>query len=135
MLLFKLLKQLDGIPKVWGNLSVAVYIVADRTRWTNIGEKIDMAGEKRFFVFENRFKSVTVRQLNFSALWLSRGWASGCSNLWACLLGALGYFKKVNSLPPYFHNPFIIGYNTVQTLSPLYRIQKGVNNTTSWGVI
>ncbi len=30
-LLAKLRKQLDGIPKVWGNLSVAVYIVADRT--------------------------------------------------------------------------------------------------------
>jgi hypothetical protein len=50
-LLAKLRKQLDGIPKVWGNLSVAVYIVADRTRWTNIGEKIDMAGKKRFFIF------------------------------------------------------------------------------------
>jgi hypothetical protein len=51
MLLFKLLKQLDGIPKVWGNRSVAVYITADRTRWTNNGEKIDMTGEKRFFIF------------------------------------------------------------------------------------
>ncbi len=29
-LLAKLRKQLNGIPKVWGNLSVAVYIVADR---------------------------------------------------------------------------------------------------------
>jgi len=60
-LLFKLRKQLDSIPKVGGNRSVAISIAADRTLWTNNGEKIDMAGQKRFFIFENRFKSVIVR--------------------------------------------------------------------------
>jgi hypothetical protein len=117
-LLFKLRKQLDSIPKVGGNRSVAISIAADRTLWTNNGEKIDMAGQKRFFIFENRFNSVIVRQLNFSALWLSRGQASGGSDLWACLLGALGYFKQVNFLPPYFRISFIIGYGTLQTLTP-----------------
>jgi hypothetical protein len=92
-LLFKLRKQLDGISKVWGNLPVARYPTADGTLMTNNGEEINMARKIGFFIFENRFKSVIVGQLNFSALWLSRGWTSGCSNLWACLLGALGYFK------------------------------------------
>jgi hypothetical protein len=72
-LLFKLRKQLDSVPKVWGNLSVALYLAADGTLVTNNGEKIDMARKIGFFIFENRFKSVIVGQLNFSALWLSRG--------------------------------------------------------------
>jgi hypothetical protein len=59
-LLFKLRKQLDGISKVWGNLPVALYLAADRTLGTNNGEKIDMAAKKRFFIFENRLKSVIV---------------------------------------------------------------------------
>jgi hypothetical protein len=59
-LLFKLRKQLNGGPKIRGNLSVAFDIAADRTLGTNNGEKIDMAAKKRFFIFENRLKSVIV---------------------------------------------------------------------------
>jgi hypothetical protein len=59
-LLVKFGKQLDGIPKVWKDLSVAVYTAADRTHWANNGEKIDMAGKIGFFIFPNRFKSVIV---------------------------------------------------------------------------
>ena len=38
-----------------------------------VGEKIDVTGEKRFFVFPNRIEAVKVRKLNFSAALLTRG--------------------------------------------------------------
>ena len=61
----KFRKQLDGITKIGGYLPVTVALATDRTNRTDKRKKIDLAAKKRFFIFQNRFKSVIVGQLNF----------------------------------------------------------------------
>jgi hypothetical protein len=72
-LLLEVRKQLNGIPPVRGNLSIAIKIATDRAERPNKGEKIDLTGQKRFFVFPNRLESVKVGKLNCSAALLTRG--------------------------------------------------------------
>ena len=98
-------KQLNGIAPVWGNRSIATGLAANRTARPKEGEKIDLAGKKRFLVFPNRFKSVRVRKLNLSApgpregsLWAAQTLGSAFLRDLVILLRSISYLAISPSL-------------------------------------
>ncbi len=114
----ELREELNGIPPIGGDLSIAIRTATDRASRSNGGEKINLTGQKRFPVFPKGLEFVKVGELNLSAPRSQGGRSLGCSNLWACLLAGLGYFSKVNSLPQSFVHPYIIGQNTLANTPP-----------------
>jgi hypothetical protein len=82
---------------------------AEGTDGTDPGIKIDLTGEKRFFVFPKALECVKVGNLNLSGAWRTRGRGFGLPNLLTRLLVSLGYFSRVNFLPRYFNLLYIIG--------------------------
>lgn len=72
-LLLELGHQFDGVAPVRGDLSITIKGTTDGTSGTNMGEKIDLTGKKRFCVFPNGFECVKVGELNCSAALLTRG--------------------------------------------------------------
>lgn len=117
-LLLEARKQLNRIPPVRANLPIAINTTTDRTHRSNLGNEINPAGQKRFCVLPNRLESVNVGKLNLRLPCSPGGRSFGCVNLLACLLGGLGYFSKVNSLPRYSDRCYIIGPNTLQIQPP-----------------
>jgi hypothetical protein len=81
----------------------------ERTGGTDPGIKIDLTGEKRFFVFPKALECVKVGYLNLSGAWRTRGRDFGLPNLLTRLLVSLGYFSRVNFLPRYFAYLYTIG--------------------------
>ena len=59
-LLLELWHQFDGVAPVRGDLSITIRSTTDGASGTNMGEKIDLTGEKRFCVFPNGFECVKV---------------------------------------------------------------------------
>jgi hypothetical protein len=53
-------EQFNGVPPVRGDLSITIRSTTDGASGTNIGEKIDLTGQKRFLVFPNGFECVKV---------------------------------------------------------------------------
>lgn len=56
----ELWQQFNGVAPVRGDLSITIRGTTDGASRTNIGEKIDLAGQKRFLVFPNGFECVKV---------------------------------------------------------------------------
>jgi hypothetical protein len=66
-LLLELRKKLNRIAPVGRDGPIATRPATDRAARPKEVEKIDPVGQKRFFVFPNRFKSVRKGKLNLSA--------------------------------------------------------------------
>ena len=60
LLLLELWQQFNGVAPVRGDLSITITGTTDRASGTNIGEKIDLTGQKRFLVFPNCFECVKI---------------------------------------------------------------------------
>ena len=60
LLLLELWKQFNDVAPVRGDLSITIRGTTDGASRTNIGEKIDLTGQKRFLVFPNGFECVKV---------------------------------------------------------------------------
>ena len=67
LLLPELGEELNGIPPIWGDLSIATRTAADRADRSNGGRKINLTGEEGFSVFPKGLEFVKVGELNFSA--------------------------------------------------------------------
>ena len=104
----ELREQVNGISPVGGNLPIAIRLTTDRTGRSKEGEKIDLTGKKRFFVFPNRLKCVNVGKLNFAAP-CPRGGRLLDSTPVGLPLAGLGYFTEVNFLPRNLAHSYIIG--------------------------
>jgi hypothetical protein len=59
-LLLELWHQFNGVAPVRGDLSITIRSTTDGASGTNMGEKIDLTGKKRFCVFPNGFECVKV---------------------------------------------------------------------------
>ena len=70
-------EQLNHMPPIRGDLSIAFRPVADGAHRPNGRRKINLTGKKGFSVFPKGLKSVNVGKLNFSAALLTRGRALG----------------------------------------------------------
>ena len=60
LLLLELWQQFNGVAPVRGDLSITIRGTTDGASGTNMGEKIDLTGQKRFCVFPNGFECVKV---------------------------------------------------------------------------
>ena len=60
-------EQLNGMPPIRGDLSIAIRTVADRAQRSNGKRKINLTGKKGFPVFPKGPEFVKVGKLNFSA--------------------------------------------------------------------
>ena len=103
-------EQLNDMPPVRGDLSIAIRTVADGAQGSNGRKKINLTGKKRFLVFPKGLEFVKVGELNFSAPCFQGGRLWAAQTFGPASLG-LGHFSKVNSLPRSFAHPFIIGQN------------------------
>jgi hypothetical protein len=92
-------ENVDDIAFVRGNLPVTVVVAADRAGRPNYLRKINLALDKRFFIFPDTLECVNKRQLYRFTAFSSRMQVFGSENLWACFLEEGGYFIKVNFLP------------------------------------
>jgi hypothetical protein len=77
----ELRKKLNRIPPVRSHLSITMEAATERTGGTNPGIKIDLTGEKRFFVFPKALECVTVTKLNLSGAGAQGGRASGSQTI------------------------------------------------------
>jgi hypothetical protein len=121
-------EQVNGVPPVGGDLSVATLLTADRTGQTKEGEKIDLVGKKRFLVFPNALVCVRVGKLNLSApcprggrLWALTPWGLSPCGTW---LFYQGQFLTSQSRPLLYHRPIYAA-----NITPPIPISIGVNNT------
>jgi len=63
----ELREELDGIPPIRGDFSIAIRTAADGARMSNRRRKINLTGQKRFPVFPKGFEFVKIGELNLSA--------------------------------------------------------------------
>ncbi len=71
-------EQLNRIPPVGSDFSVAMFSSTDGAGRANKGGEVDPSGEEQFLIFPNRLTSVRVGKLNFSSPCLRGGglWAA-----------------------------------------------------------
>lgn len=109
-LLLELRKQLNRMAPVGRDGPIATGPAADRTPRPKEGEKIDLTGKKRFFVFPNRFKSVRKGKLNLSAPARKEAGVGPCKPLALPPCGSWlfyqGQFLTPQSRPALYHRFF-----------------------------
>jgi hypothetical protein len=105
-LLLEFGEDLNGIPPIRSDLSIAIRTVADGARRPNGGRKINLTGKEGFSVFPKGLKFVKVGELNFSAP-CSQG-----ERLWAAQTfgppSLLGLVIFPRSIPYLAHSPTLI---------------------------
>lgn len=100
-------EQLNRIPPVGGDLSVAMFLPANGAGGSDEGWKVDPSGEKQFLVFPNRLTSVRVGKLNSSApcmrggrLWAAQTFGPASLQPSVILLRSISYLVNSPTLIP-----------------------------------
>lgn|GEM_PF-2498199 len=100
-------EQLNRIPPVGSDFSVAMFLPANGADGSDEGGKINPSGEEQFLVFPNRLISVRVSKLNFSApcmrggrLWAAQTFGSASLQPSVILLRSISYLVNSPTLIP-----------------------------------
>ena len=121
----ELREELNGIPPIGGDLSIAIRTIADGAKGSNGGRKINLTGEKRFPVFPKGFEFVKVGELNLSAPCSQGGRLLAAQTFRPASLLGLVIFPR--SIPYLAHSPTLI--SSVRTprksFSPYRHIERG----------